>query len=90
MIARSGQGDLLGLLPGRETYVIDKDGVVRLAFNNQARLTPTRYHNRLSTLSRDHKNAWARDLPQCTSSITNCQLITTYMRRESSFPGHCR
>jgi thioredoxin-dependent peroxiredoxin len=27
--------DLLGLLPGRVTYVIGKDGVVKLVFNNQ-------------------------------------------------------
>jgi hypothetical protein len=31
------QGDFLGLLPGRETFVIDKKGKVVLAFNNQAR-----------------------------------------------------
>ncbi|KAK9843676.1 hypothetical protein WJX81_002003 [Elliptochloris bilobata] len=29
------KGDLLGLLPGRETFVIDKAGMVRMAFNNQ-------------------------------------------------------
>ena len=33
------QGDLLGLLPGRETFVIDKAGKVVLAFNNQVRAT---------------------------------------------------
>ena len=27
--------DLLGLLEGRETYVIGKDGTVKLVFNNQ-------------------------------------------------------
>jgi peroxiredoxin Q/BCP len=31
----------LGLLPGRVTYVIDKQGVIRLAFNSQ--LNPTRH-----------------------------------------------
>lgn len=29
------KADLLGLLPGRQTFVIDKDGVVRLSFNDQ-------------------------------------------------------
>lgn len=28
------KSELLGLLPGRETFVIDKDGVVRLKFNS--------------------------------------------------------
>ena len=28
--------DLLGLLDGRETFVIDKDGTILLAYNNQA------------------------------------------------------
>eukprot|EP01018_Ginkgo_biloba_P000312 Gb_08328 [translate_table: standard] len=28
-------GDLLGSLPGRQTYVIDKNGVVQLVYNNQ-------------------------------------------------------
>ncbi|KAJ7532748.1 hypothetical protein O6H91_13G018000 [Diphasiastrum complanatum] len=28
-------GDLFGTLPGRQTYVVDKKGVVRLVFNNQ-------------------------------------------------------
>ena len=28
------KSELLGLLPGRETYVIDKDGIVRLKFNS--------------------------------------------------------
>ncbi|EFJ22306.1 hypothetical protein SELMODRAFT_99396, partial [Selaginella moellendorffii] len=28
-------GDFFGSLPGRQTYVIDKKGVVRLVFNNQ-------------------------------------------------------
>ncbi len=27
--------DLLGLLEGRQTYVIGKDGIVKLVFNNQ-------------------------------------------------------
>ena len=27
--------DLFGILPGRETYVINKDGVVQTVFNNQ-------------------------------------------------------
>lgn len=27
--------DLFGILPGRETYVINKDGVVQIVFNNQ-------------------------------------------------------
>lgn len=29
------KGDLFGVLPGRETYVIGKDGKVALCFNNQ-------------------------------------------------------
>jgi alkyl hydroperoxide reductase subunit AhpC len=29
------KGDLLGLLPGRQTYVIDKSGKVVLSFNDQ-------------------------------------------------------
>jgi peroxiredoxin Q/BCP len=28
-------GDFFGSLPGRETYVIDKNGVVQLVYNNQ-------------------------------------------------------
>lgn len=28
-------GDLFGVLPGRQTYVIDKKGIVKLIFNNQ-------------------------------------------------------
>ncbi|KAJ8543376.1 hypothetical protein K7X08_005899 [Anisodus acutangulus] len=28
-------GDLFGTLPGRQTYVLDKDGVVQLIYNNQ-------------------------------------------------------
>ncbi|XP_062088869.1 peroxiredoxin Q, chloroplastic-like [Humulus lupulus] len=28
-------GDLFGTLPGRETYVLDKNGVVQLVYNNQ-------------------------------------------------------
>ncbi|MCK8522641.1 peroxiredoxin [Aquimarina sp. D1M17] len=28
------KSELLGLLPGRETYVIDRDGIVRLKFNS--------------------------------------------------------
>ncbi|WP_109300559.1 peroxiredoxin [Aquimarina sp. AU474] len=28
------KSNLLGLLPGRETYVVDKEGIVRLKFNN--------------------------------------------------------
>lgn len=28
-------GDLFGILPGRQTYVIDKKGIVKLVFNNQ-------------------------------------------------------
>lgn len=28
-------GDLFGALPGRQTYVLDKNGVVRLVYNNQ-------------------------------------------------------
>ncbi|CAI9766610.1 unnamed protein product [Fraxinus pennsylvanica] len=28
-------GDLFGALPGRQTYVLDKSGVVRLVYNNQ-------------------------------------------------------
>lgn len=28
-------GDLFGALPGRETYVLDKNGVVQLVYNNQ-------------------------------------------------------
>ena len=28
------KSELLGLLPGRETFVIDKDGVIRLKFNS--------------------------------------------------------
>lgn len=31
------KGDLLGLLPGRQTYVIDKSGKVALSFNDQVR-----------------------------------------------------
>jgi len=27
--------DLFGTLPGRETYVLDKNGVVQLVYNNQ-------------------------------------------------------
>lgn len=30
--------DLMGLLPGRQTYVFGPDGVVKLVFNSQARL----------------------------------------------------
>lgn len=29
------KGDLFGMLPGRETFVVGKDGKVELAFNNQ-------------------------------------------------------
>ncbi|KAF7837583.1 peroxiredoxin Q, chloroplastic [Senna tora] len=29
------QGDFFGALPGRETYVLDKNGVVQLIYNNQ-------------------------------------------------------
>lgn len=29
--------DLFGLLDGRQTFVIGKDGIVKLVFNNQAR-----------------------------------------------------
>jgi len=32
------KGDLMGLLPGRQTYVIDKKGRVALSFNDQVRL----------------------------------------------------
>ena len=28
------KGDLFGLLPGRETYVVDKEGVIQLQFNS--------------------------------------------------------
>lgn len=28
-------GDLFGALPGRQTYVLDKNGVVQLIYNNQ-------------------------------------------------------
>ena len=28
--------DLLGLLPGRVTYVVDKEGIIRLAFNSMS------------------------------------------------------
>lgn len=28
-------GDFFGALPGRETYVLDKNGVVQLIYNNQ-------------------------------------------------------
>ena len=33
------KGDLLGLLPGRQTYVIDKSGKVALSFNDQVCLS---------------------------------------------------
>lgn len=28
------KGDLLGLLPGRETFVIDRDGIIQMRFNS--------------------------------------------------------
>lgn len=28
------KGDLLGLLPGRETFVIDKEGIIKMRFNS--------------------------------------------------------
>jgi len=31
-------GDLLGLIPGRVTYIIDKQGIVRYVFNSQIRI----------------------------------------------------
>ncbi|TVZ51635.1 peroxiredoxin [Dokdonia sp. Hel_I_53] len=30
------KGNLLGLIPGRETFVIDKDGVIQMKFNSMA------------------------------------------------------
>ena len=49
-----GVSSTLGVLPGRETYVVDKKGVVRFVFSSQ--LQPSRHaHEALSFIKKDRQ-----------------------------------
>lgn len=50
------KGDMLGLLPGRQTYVIDKSGKVVLSFNDQ--VSPDGESRSIAVLAPVHITQW--------------------------------